>query len=402
MMDSVVDYEAVFAVLPVPFAVLTPDLTVVAVNNAYLEATNRTRADLLGRSIFTAFPANPAALEDPHAWGVEPLRASLERVVATGKPDTMPLVRNDIRTSDIPGTFQERYWSMINTPVLGPDGEVKLIVHRSQDVTRLLEQMRLIRGERGGAMESQIYAHVGELLDLNDRLKRAYREEQQTVSALHEAIEEQQRFLFDASHDLRNPIAGLLAEVEDALSDPQADPWRTLRTLHSNIERLNDIVADLLVLARLYTATPPTNELVDLARLVEEELQQHVPDAVVHTRLDQGVVVRASRIRLARVLANLVANAERHATSTIEIIVAAEPPDAVLEVIDDGPGVAPDEREKIFRRRYRAEESRRLDSGGSGLGLPIAREIAQGYGGDLYLADHPSGARFVMRLPLAV
>src|SRR5690606_41645769 len=88
--------------------------------------------------------------------------------------------------------------------------------------------------------------------------------------------------------------------------------------------------------------------------------------------------------------------------STIEIIVAAEPPDAVLEVIDDGPGVAPDEREKIFRRRYRAEESRRLDSGGSGLGLPIAREIAQGYGGDLYLADHPSGARFVMRLPLAV
>jgi signal transduction histidine kinase len=411
-MGSAVDYEAVFRASPAPSLVLTPEFVIVAVNDSYLEVTGRTLADMLGRHVFTVFPANPEAPDDPDAQGAEALRVSLERVVATGRPDTMALQRYDVEATGGPGEFEERYWSSVNTPVLGPDGEVKLIIHRAEEVTGFLHQLRRSRG-RGvtgaraelGEMETSVYARARELLDLSERLKQAYRQQSQSMSALQEAIERQRRFVLDASHDLRNPITGLLTELEVALSEPGAGPdtelQPILRKLLRDAERINDLVADLLELSRLDTATPAATEPVDLARLVVDELECHTLTAAVLTRLDQQVVVRASRVRLARLLCNLVANAERHTTTKIEIIVTTDPPDAVVEVIDDGPGIAPADREKIFERLFRLDDARHRDPGGSGLGLPIAREIAQAYGGHLYAADHPTGARFVLRLPLA-
>ena len=113
------------------------------------------------------------------------------------------------------------------------------------------------------------------------------------------------------------------------------------------------------------------------------------------------MTVRANRVRLARVLSNLLSNAERHAESRIEVVVLRDGDDAVLEVLDDGSGVPEDARERVFERFSRLPESRARDPHGTGLGLPIAREIAEIYGGSLRIADSPRGARFVMRLPLA-
>ena len=89
-MRSAVDYEAVFKALAAPLLVVTPEFTIVAANDAYLEETGRERADLLGRHYFAVFPGNPNAPDDPDARGAERLRASLERVLATGERDTMP------------------------------------------------------------------------------------------------------------------------------------------------------------------------------------------------------------------------------------------------------------------------------------------------------------------------
>jgi signal transduction histidine kinase len=404
-METKVDYEAVFNGLIAPFAILSPDLLIMQANDAYLRATGRGREELIGRPVFYSFPANPDAGGDPDAQGVEPLRASLERVLSTGKGDTMPLLRCRLPRGDRPGEHEERYWYLVNTPVPGPDGKPRYIVHRSEDVTRFIEMTQQrdtdLAGMRLEDIQADVSTRTRELLELSDRLKHAYRREQQTVSALQEAIEHQQRFLFDASHDLRTPITGLLTELEVALSDPDADVTQTLRKLHRDVERLNDIVGDLLTLARLYAAAPPAPELVDLVDLVEEELEAHPPSGNVITRFERPAVVRASRVRLARLLGNLIANAERHTTNKIEVVVTADPPDAILEVIDDGPGIPPAERERIFHRLYRQHDAQSLDPGGSGFGLTIAREIAQGYGGHLYAADHPSGARFVLRLPLA-
>ncbi|MEV5413073.1 PAS domain-containing sensor histidine kinase [Thermopolyspora sp. NPDC052614] len=407
-MKTKVDFEAVFNCLAAPFAILSPDLLIMEVNEAYLRATGRTREEVIGRPVFDSFPANPDAGGDPDAPGVGALRLSLERVLSTGEADTMPLVRGRVVRRDRADDREERYWNLVNTPILTPDGKVRYIVHRSEDVTLFV---RHVLGSRDGdtdlsgirleEMQNTVSARTRELIELSDRLKHAYRQEQQTVSALQEAIEHQQRFLFDASHDLRNPITGLLTELEVALSEPEADLPRTLRKLHRDVQRLNDIVGDLLTLARLYAGTPPASERVDLADLVEQELEAHPPSGNVITRYERPAVVRASRVRLARLLSNLLANAERHTTNKIEIVVSADASEAILEVIDDGPGIPPADRERIFHRLYRQEAAKGLDPGGSGFGLPIAREIAQGYGGHLYAADHPTGARFVLRLPLA-
>ncbi|MGI5270263.1 sensor histidine kinase [Nonomuraea sp. CA-218870] len=389
-MGDALDYAAVFNATPTPCTVVTPDLTIVAVNDACLRTTHLSRPDVIGRSVLTAF-SSPSAF-------VETLRASLEHVARTGTVDVVPLLRHDVE-SGRRGAYEERYWTLVHVPVFGRDGELSWIVCWAEDVTPLLEGTPPV--DEHGDPETRLHHRARDLLELSTRLKRAYRQEQRTVSALHEAIEHQQRFLFDATHDLRNPITGLMTELEVALTEPEADLRPVLHKLRRDVERLDDIVADLLVLARLYTATPPVTDRVDLARLVMEELETHPPSAEVITRLDSGVVVRASRVRLARVLSNLVANAERHTTSRIEILVRTEPPFAFLEVVDDGAGIAPEDREKIFQRAYRGLDARTRDPGGSGFGLAIGREIAQAYGGDLYAADQPGGARLVMRLPLA-
>ncbi|GAA4516530.1 PAS domain-containing sensor histidine kinase [Nonomuraea ferruginea] len=390
-MGAKLDYAAVFDAIPTPCTVVTPDLVIVAVNDACLRATRRTREEVVGRSILTAFASPPGF--------VEALRTSLEQVTSTGEVDVIPLVRHDVE-AERRGELEEHHWNLVHVPVFDRDRRLSWIMCWAEDITPLLGAAPDARDD-GDELEPHIHRRARDLVELSSRLKQAYRQEQQTVSALHEAIEHQQRFLFDATHDLRNPITGLMTELEVALTESDAGMHPTLRKLHRDVERLDAIVGDLLALARLYTATPPATDRVDLGRLVVQELEEHPPSGEVITRLDPGVVVRASRVRLARVLSNLVANAERHTTSKIEIVVTADPPSAFLEVIDDGPGIPPADREKVFHRMYRRADARAKDPRGSGFGLAIGREIAQAYGGDLYVADHPGGARLVLRLPLA-
>ncbi|MES2464189.1 MAG: PAS domain-containing protein, partial [Armatimonadota bacterium] len=115
------------------FLVLTPDLRIVAVTEAYLGATRTSRDQILGRNLFNVFPDNP---QDPQATGVRNLSDSLARVLATGAPDQMPFQKYDISRPDTEGGgFEERHWSPINTPVLGSDGAVTYIIHRVEDVT---------------------------------------------------------------------------------------------------------------------------------------------------------------------------------------------------------------------------------------------------------------------------
>lgn len=400
-MGPQIDFEAVFKACQAPSVLLTPDFVMVAANDAYVQLADRSLEELLGRNLFAVFPANPHPPDAPEVQGADILRDSLEQAVVTGKPNAMPLQRYDVEAPGKPGTFEERYWNTVNTPVLGPDGAVEWIILSTEEITDFVQALRR-RPHARGKPDADLVTRVSELHHLSEQLKQVHKQHRETTMALRKAIEEQRKLVFDTSHDLRNPITGLLTELEVALSEPDIEfGQQILRKLLRDAERLNDIVADMLDLARLDSVTPAVTEPVDLARLVEEELQRHVPAAVVVTRLGRGVVVHASWIRLARLLNNLLANAERHTSTTIEISVVAEPPDAVLEVIDDGPGVPPADRERIFERLCRLEEARRRDPGGSGLGLPIAREIAQTYGGRLLCADHSPGARFVLRLPLA-
>ncbi|GAA2263924.1 hypothetical protein GCM10010415_29560 [Streptomyces atrovirens] len=187
-----IDYVALFAGTPSPCLVLNPDLMIVEVNQAYLEATQRTRQDLTGQRVFDAFPDNPA---DPDADGVRNLSTSLHRVLTSRKPDTMALQRYDIPVMSRPGSFEERWWSPVNTPILGTDGNVKWVIHRVEDVTAFVQSRA---GGNGGlflsgltereVLEAELYARARELQLLNEELRQAHTRERQVAVALQEAM----------------------------------------------------------------------------------------------------------------------------------------------------------------------------------------------------------------------
>jgi len=185
------DYEALFAATPSPYLIIDPDLVIVEVNQAYLAATARTRADLLGKHIFVAFPDNPA---DPNADGVRNLNASLQRVLSLRKQDTMALQKYDIPVTGREEAFEERWWSPVNSPVLGPDGEVAWIIHRVEDVTPFLKA--LVTGgwpPNSGPVEreavvAELYTRARELQRLNEELRQAHTRERQVALTLQESM----------------------------------------------------------------------------------------------------------------------------------------------------------------------------------------------------------------------
>ncbi|MFI7611712.1 sensor histidine kinase [Nonomuraea terrae] len=243
-------------------------------------------------------------------------------------------------------------------------------------------------------------ARRDEIHDLADSINH-------TLARLDAAMTQQRQFASDASHDLRSPIAAMRAEVEDALLAPDETSVTTLcDTLMGSLRRLGSIVTDLLTVARLDAGAPAVPAPIDLGELAAQECRLHHQTTKRLTcRLEPGVVVLGDRLRLGRLLTNLLDNADRHAESAITVNVQHKDDDrfphgvAVLEVIDDGPGIDPDKRELVFQRFARLDAARTKDAGGSGLGLAIARQIAEMGGGSLRIEDSDRGARFVLRLP---
>jgi PAS domain S-box-containing protein len=172
------DFQALFESAPGSYLVLTPDFTIVAVSDAYLRATMAKREEILGRSLFDVFPDNP---NEPTATGVGNLRASLESVLQNRASHTMAVQKYDIRRLESEGGgFEERYWSPVNTPVFGKDGQLTYIIHRVEDVTEFIhlkqqeiKEHKLTEAlqKRTEQMEADIYLRVQELQEVNRQLQ---------------------------------------------------------------------------------------------------------------------------------------------------------------------------------------------------------------------------------------
>ncbi|MFJ7204150.1 sensor histidine kinase [Streptomyces sp. NPDC098789] len=223
-----------------------------------------------------------------------------------------------------------------------------------------------------------------------------------TLDRLEESMDRQRRFVADASHELRNPIAALRAHVEVAIAHP--------RLLHGqelldDVVRVQQLADDLLLLARLDAGQQPERVVLDLGALARRTLDRR-GEGRVPVRLERGgpALVLGNRGQLTRVLDNLLDNAQRHARRGISVAVTVSGEGrpgaaAVLEVCDDGSGVPEAERERVFTRFTRLDASRSRDAGGTGLGLAIARDIAVAHGGTLDAGAGPGG-RFTLRLPV--
>jgi hypothetical protein len=214
-------------------------------------------------------------------------------------------------------------------------------------------------------------------------------------------VEQQYQLASTTSHELRNPIAALRVQLEEALLYPDhVNPRDTIQRALSTTDRLEAIVEDLLLLARLRGAEPAPYEPIDLGALVTQEVGTPSPTMPVHAQVTGDVWVHGSRTQLIRLVSNLVSNARRHAETGVTVSVTSADGQAVVEVTDDGAGIEPADRERVFERFVRLEDGRRRDAAGSGLGLAISRDIAHAHGGILRIEDSPRGARFVLRLPL--
>lgn len=257
--DPALDYQRLFDSAPSPYLVLDADLVIVAVNEAYLAATATDRHALLGWPIFEAFPDNP---DDPTADGVRNLRRSLETVLATGRPDTMALQRYDIPVDrdDAGGHFVERYWSPINTPVLGADGRLTHIIHRVEDVTEFVARHGVDHHQQRAAaelqmrvnrMETDLFVRARELQEVNQQLRGAYEVLATADQALHQQQEAKDRFIATLSHELRNPLAAVLAATELLGLDVRDHP--ALAVLERQVNALVRMTDDLLNASRALT-----------------------------------------------------------------------------------------------------------------------------------------------------
>ncbi|GAA2609860.1 HAMP domain-containing sensor histidine kinase [Actinomadura fulvescens] len=267
-------------------------------------------------------------------------------------------------------------------------------------VGRTLRPVEAIRAQLAEISGSDLSRRVPEPCGEGEIAELA-RTANQTLDRLERAVERQRQFASDASHELRTPIAGLRANLEDAAMHPDdTDLNDTVRSALRDTDRLESIVTDLLLLARIGTGGLTAQEEIDLAALVGAEVRQRGSSLLSCTRMDPDATVRGVRMQLVRLLGNLLDNAERYADERVEIEVFTEESQAILRVTDDGAGIDPRDRERVFERFTRLDSARSRGAGGTGLGLAIAREIAQAHGGVLDLEDSARGARFVLRLPL--
>jgi signal transduction histidine kinase len=283
-----------------------------------------------------------------------------------------------------------------------------LLVFRGTKATlRPLSQVietatKIASGERSLRLRpTRTDTELGRLADAFDRMVDAL---DGAVQRAEDAESAMRQFLADASHELRTPVAALQASVETLLREQPARPERDEQeaALARSAARLGRLIDDLLNLARLENTNHLPDQTVDLAELVrvaaeEARAQAQAPTILVRTQTPTHV--RGDESGLARIFNNLLENAlvATPPTGTIEVEATRRDEAVVVRVSDDGPGIPPDQRERIFERFTRLD----TNPTGTGLGLAIARRIARQHGGELTCDATEIGASFTLRLPVS-
>jgi two-component system, OmpR family, sensor kinase len=249
-------------------------------------------------------------------------------------------------------------------------------------------------------------ARIGALSE-DPEIARLGRDVDEMISRLTVLLEAQQLFIANASHELRSPIAALLGELSLALRRERdvASYREAIGEALGAARSLKIVTDDLLALARIGATDLPRERvsLSDVTRAAAESTRDAAEAKGVGLEvMCDECAVEGHPGDLARLLRNLVENAIRHSPhgGCVRIETRSDSEYARIQVSDDGPGVPPDVRERIFEPFFRLPEDR-ADETGAGLGLAIGRGIARAHGGDLRVDDSARGARFVVRLPLS-
>lgn len=409
------DFRALFESAPGLFLVLKPDFTIVAVSDGYLRATMTRREEILGRGIFDVFPDNP---DDPDATGVRNLSASLKRVLQCRAPDPMPVQKYDIRRPDPEGGgFEERYWSPVNSPVLAPNGAVRYIIHRVEDVTEFVrlkcaqtqqDKMNEELRSRAAKMESEVLLRSQELAEANRTLRA-------TVS---------EAFAYSLSHDMRAPLRAIqsysqwvLEDCKDKIGGESTD---YLNRVVSAANRMDRLIQDVLAFSRL-SRQEITLQRVDVDRLIRDiicerpEFYSEQADIQIESPLKPVCGHEAS---LTQCITNLLSNAIKFTHRGVKPrvrIYSQELPHAVpgsaaahskhepsqsfvrLVFEDKGIGISKEAQHRLFGMFQRLHNGDQYQ--GTGIGLAIVRKAVERMGGTAGVeSDLGKGSRFWLDL----
>lgn len=392
--QSRTELKSLFESLPGLYLVLTPDFNIVGASDAYLKATMTTREGILRRGLFEVFPDNP---EDPDADGVSNLRASLDRTLAQGRPDTMAIQKYDVRRPD--GVFEERYWSPINSPVLGADGQVKYIIHRVEEVTEFVLNKSDAAG-RNDEFSARMEQMEAEIFKSSQKVQAANQQ-------LESANKELESFSYSVSHDLRAPLRAMdgfsRAVIEDYGPQLPPDGLRYLEVIRTSAQRMGNLIDDLLNFSRLSRATLRKRPL-DVRRLVQdtlEDLNSQREGREIKVSIGDLPSCEGDASLLKQVWINLLSNAfkytQKRASAIVEIGCNADKRPNVYFVRDNGTGFDMRYAHKlfgVFQRLHRAE-----DYDGTGVGLAIVQRIIHRHGGRVWAdAVIEQGATFYFTL----
>jgi PAS domain S-box-containing protein len=413
------DFRVLFESLPGLFLVLDPDLYIVAVSDAYLQATLTQRNKIIGRHLFEVFPDNP---DDPSADSIRNTRASMNRVLQSRVADTMVVQRHDVRRPESEGGgFEVRYWSPMNSPVLNKDGSLAYIIHRVENVTDFVmmkqqgvEQAKMTEALREQAMqmEADLYSRSREVAEANMKFKQANEELARLYEKTRELDELKTQLFANVSHELRTPLTLILGPLDRILqrNDFSEDARHDLLVVQRNARVLHRHVNDLLDVAKLEAGhmriTYVRADLAKLTRLSASYFETLAADRQIQYGVDtpDALAAEVDAEKVERILINLLSNAFKFTPDggVIQVtLTAADSGRARICVQDSGPGVPQNLRRAIFERFSQGESGIDRRYGGTGLGLAIVNEFASLHGGTASVTENPGGgALFTLDLPL--
>lgn len=268
---------------------------------------------------------------------------------------------------------------------------------------RVLQPVESIRAEVAELGATDLDRRV-QVPPRDDEIARLARTMNEMLDRVEQASLRQERFVADASHELRSPLTRLRTQLELTMAHPPDDPDAVHRELLADVVALGRLLDDMLLSARLGSETDAERAPVDLDDLVLAEARRLRTAGTIDVDTSEVGAGRVAgdRSQLERAIRNLADNAARHAASRVRFSVRERGETTEVAVTDDGPGIAPADHGRVFERFARLDESRSRDDGGSGLGLAIVRDIVEHHGGTITLdAATGRGARFVIELPRA-